>query len=366
MTATLNKSGVDFDAVAREVAQGYVKVEKHPTADLYIYNYTVKAQYDWHWTEETKACRGLIADGSRNVVHRPFPKFFSADQTPRSDLIWSKPFTVTAKLDGSLGILYDDGSGAAIATRGSFVSTQARRATGILRAKYEGFAAPPGLTALFEIIIPDNRIVCDYGETEDLFLLAVVDNETGADAFATPRGAADFIGWPGPVVEQYDVTCAPRDVLNALGLPQDGSVEGVVLRFDYPKGLHTRTKVKTDEYKRLHKLLTGVSAKDIWEALSTGKGLAGVTERTPDEFHAWVKRIEGDLLKDFREIEEQCRSDFRRLEDRKSTALYYQTCRHPSVLFAMYDGRDYSQHIWKMVRPKGVQPFRCGDDTAPA
>jgi hypothetical protein len=362
MVAVLARQ-IDLDAIARQVEQGYINVQKHPTADLRIFNYSQRAQYDWHWTEETKACRGLMLDGAGNIVQRPFPKFFSADQTPRSDLIWSKPFSVTAKMDGSLGILYDAGEGPAIATRGSFTSTQAIEATALLRDKYAGFNATPSLTALFEIILPTNRIVCDYGDTADLYLLTAIDNETGADAAATPEAAARLIGWPGPVVEQYPVTCQPRDVLDALGLPQDGSVEGVVLRFDYPKGLHTRMKVKTDEYKRLHKLLTGVSAKDIWEALSEGKGLDAVLERTPDEFHVWVRSIETELSGKFTGIESQCRSEFRTEADRKSTALYFQTCQYPPVLFSMLDGKDYAPIIWKMIKPKGVKPFRCGDES---
>lgn len=45
---------IDFKKIREEVQQGFNCEQKHASADLFIYNYTVKAQYDWHWTTETK------------------------------------------------------------------------------------------------------------------------------------------------------------------------------------------------------------------------------------------------------------------------------------------------------------------------
>ncbi len=36
---------IDFENLARMIAQRYISVQKHPTLDLSIYNYTDKAQY---------------------------------------------------------------------------------------------------------------------------------------------------------------------------------------------------------------------------------------------------------------------------------------------------------------------------------
>ena len=39
-----------FQQLAQEmIAEGYVNVNKHPTADLFIYNYTNKTQFEWLW-----------------------------------------------------------------------------------------------------------------------------------------------------------------------------------------------------------------------------------------------------------------------------------------------------------------------------
>src|SRR5437764_820457 len=134
----------------------------------------------------------------------------------------------------------------------------------MIRTTYRAFRPEPGLTYLFEIVYPGNRIVVDYGATEDLILLAVVDTKTGRDVDGT-------FGWIGPTAKRFDVSCHPQKVAESLGLRDDGNAEGVVLRFDWPAiGPHTRVKVKLAEYKRIHKLLFMTSEKTVWEALSAG------------------------------------------------------------------------------------------------
>jgi len=60
----------------------YISVQKHPTEDLYLFNYTEKAQYEHNWTDETRQCRGLIMDGQDHMVSRPFPKFHNLELVP--------------------------------------------------------------------------------------------------------------------------------------------------------------------------------------------------------------------------------------------------------------------------------------------
>ena len=59
------------------IENDFVNVNKHPTHDLFIYNYSPKAQYERVWNEVTMMCRGLILDADYNIVARPFKKFFN-------------------------------------------------------------------------------------------------------------------------------------------------------------------------------------------------------------------------------------------------------------------------------------------------
>ncbi|MCI0485276.1 MAG: T4 RnlA family RNA ligase [Blastocatellia bacterium] len=336
---------IDFTAINKKVAEGYINLQEHPSADLRIYNYSQKAQFDWHWTPETMICRGLIVNGRDEIVARPFPKFFSYEQL--NGQVPVEPFEVYEKLDGSLGILYWVGDEPRIATRGSFVSEQAQKATEIFRARYSHLSFDQRLTYLFEIIYPENRIVVDYGDTEELFLLAVIETATGHELPSPDIGV--------PLVRRYDCINDFRELLTM----QERNREGFVVRFQSGQ----RVKLKFDEYKRLHKLLTGVTARHIWEDMRDGRDISEIIDRVPDEYFAWVQDIRNGLREQYAQIEAQAQADFKALESRKETALYFQTCANPGLLFAMLDGKDYSHRIWKLIRPSGEKAFRRDIDT---
>ncbi|MCU0449358.1 MAG: hypothetical protein MUC97_05855 [Bernardetiaceae bacterium] len=343
----------NFAELDQLIAEGYINVQAHPSGDLFIYNYTPKAQYDQLWNEWTLTCRGLILDQHRQVVARPFRKFFNLEEHAQSRVpavAMDGAFEVYEKMDGSLGILYQHQGQFAIATRGSFQSEQAGKATAILHQKYANALAqvPPGKTLLFEIIYPANRIVVDYGDQEDLVLLAVIDNQTGRDE---PLPAIGF-----PLVPRYD---GIRD-LATIRQWQTADREGFVIKF----ATGGRVKVKFDEYVRLHRLLTHVSSRDIWEYLATGQPLEPLLERVPDEFYTWVKQQVAQLTDSYQAIEQLCQAQFKDLGDRKTNAFYYQTQTYPGILFSMLDGRDYAPAIWKMVKPKFEKPFKNQVDDA--
>ena len=86
------------------IDEKYIYVRKHPDAELYIYNYSPKTQYDRKWNEITMICRGLIRD-EKQIIARPFNKFFNIEQHEPEE-ITNEEFEVYEKLDGSLGILY--------------------------------------------------------------------------------------------------------------------------------------------------------------------------------------------------------------------------------------------------------------------
>jgi len=337
---------MDVRAINQQVDQGYIARRRHPTAELYIYNYTAKTQFDAYWTPETRACRGLILDRNGLVIARPFEKFFTLDQHPGP--LPLEPFDVFEKLDGSLGILYWTGDSPFIATRGSFDGEQAERANRILHAKYRHLFGEldRSLTYLFEIIYPQNRIVVDYGDIEDLILLTAIETESGRELGPLEVGF--------PVVRRYDGITD----LSALTEMEELNKEGFVVRFE--SGV--RVKLKFEEYKRLHKLVTGVNPKHVWQMLVEGREVAELVDRVPDEFYNWIRGIESGLLQRFSEIESVCRKEFKVLPTRKETALYFQQLSYPSVLFAMLDGKDYAGIIWKMIRPEASASFKCGDE----
>lgn len=324
------------------IAEGWVQEQKHPTEALFIYNYTQAAQYERYWNEVTLACRGLILDENGRVIARPFGKFFNYEEHDTLE-IPNENFEVYEKMDGSLGILYHWNGQPFIATRGSFASDQAKVANELLQTQY-AHCLPflqADKTYLFEIIYPENRVVVDYGSARMLVLLAIIDTDTGREL------PLEDIGFP--VVKKYDG-------LNDLQLMREikaDNQEGFVVRFK--SGF--RLKIKFAEYVRIHRIITNVSTLTIWEFLRDGKPLDELLESVPDEFFNWVRRKRADLLLQYTTIEAEAKAEFQVLADRKTTAAYFLTCKHPKILFNMLDNRDYSRTIWMMLRPAFEKPF---------
>lgn len=336
------------ESIAPFVVEGFVSAQRHPDLPLTIYNYTPKTQFSRRWTPVTMACRGLILADDGSVVARPFPKFFNLEEMSKSWNPPSKTFTVTAKEDGSLGILYRTDDGYAIATRGSFGGMQAIKATEMFREHWTLPWDTDHYTYLFEVIYPENRIVVDYGDTERLVMLAVIETKTGKDV--------ELPAWYPHHVRSYpDVTD-----FRSLRDRETPNAEGFVIRF--ANGF--RVKVKFTEYVRLHRLLTGVNARKIWEIRSTGGSMDELLTRVPDEFYEWVKRTNDGLSAQFDRIRTDALLAMHQCprESRKESAAYIsQQGALAPVMFAMLDEKGYDAIIWKQIKPRTDRPFRADD-----
>jgi RNA ligase len=380
---------IEKDLFVRMINGGYIKVQDHPTEELRIYNYTQKATIERVWNAATRQCRGLILHFDGSVAARPFPKFFNLAEHPRSDIVFSKPYKVSEKMDGSLGICYLTSDGPQIATRGSFVSDQAIRATKILRDKYPKFHPSADYTFLFEIIYPENRIVVDYQGMEDLVLLAAIRIDSGVEFDISDHSHRntiyDVFGWPGPWVKHWNIgeDLHPREVGDKLGI-NDGSQEGFVLAFDWPKGSVTRVKVKMEEYVRLHKIMTGISTKAVWEALKEGDDIHEMLwQQCPTEVYEWAIDLVTELTDEFRKRKEAIFADYESIikqmklagwdctpSGRKNNpawrgefARLAKMSPQPNMVFAVLDGRNVNPAIWDDIRPPFARPF---DDDEPS
>jgi RNA ligase len=343
---------VNLRRLEEKVAEGWVRKQAHPTLPYDIYNYTKKTQAFWVWDDVTTLTRGLIVNRQTGeVLARPFPKFFNYGEQAAKDVKWheDEPVIVSDKLDGSLGILYPHGDGTfAVASRGSFTSDQAVAATAIWWAKYSGrFRPPAGITALFEIIYPQNRIVVDYGDVQDLVFLGFVDIETG-----TTYGPDSSVYWPGPRAEVFPY----RSLAEALSADPRPGKEGLVVHF---QNSDVRVKIKQSDYVELHRVVTGLDERVVWQWLKDGDDpeLAGAF--LPEEFRTWIVETSDRLLTEF---DVRRASVMRRwfelqadgfIADRKSFAIAIkdEPAWLKACLFNRLDQKDYTEIIWKNIRP---------------
>lgn len=389
------------------IDDGDVRERRHPRLPLTILNYTEQAAYARHWNEITEQSRGLIAD-SRNgrLVARPFRKFWNHNEPESAGAIAAGgPVTVTSKEDGSLGVLYPVPSASwllgdvfgrttgefRVATRGSFASEQALHATEVWRNRYAGRWSPPrGYTALFEIVYPANQIVLDYHGTDDLILLGFVHNRTGRSHSAdSPLGTR----WPGP-----RATVLPYGSFHAAlaDEPQEG-VEGYVVHF---LDSDRRVKIKGPWYLQMHRLVTGLSARVLWEHLAINfcqghyddpKHLvrlfmmgpdrvkriqdAGAdwydsfVAAAPDELQTWISNTVDGMCDSVEEMRAEVHVEFVRLAsgaagDRRQFAAAAGKHPHSGALFALWDNRQIDSYLWREARPAHELPYKINEGVA--
>ena len=380
---------------------GLLHKQTHPTLDLTIWNYSPRVQYERLWDDITMQCRGLVTNSKGDIVARPFKKFFNYEEHKPEDLP-NEDYEVYEKMDGSLGILfyyerelthserykiwfvnnYETGMEYyegylpdfndpyfeptpktkgewIIATRGSFTSPQSIKGRELLE-KYDYNRLAKDYTYLFEIIYPENRIVCNY-DFEDLILLGMIHTKTGDEVNIHNDDNQDIRlrnlikNLNLKIVTLYKTWGEGYDLLKEE-ISKDK--EGYVIRFK--NGF--RMKIKGDEYVRLHRILTNVSNRDIWEYLKDNRPFDELLEKVPDEFNNWVKETARDLTirfdnidKDYTEIYENLKS---RNLDRKEFAIRAKHYRHSNILFNMLDGKEHKQNIWKIIYPEYSKPFK--------
>ena len=376
---------------------GLLHKQTHPTLDLTIWNYSPRVQYERLWDDITMQCRGLVTNSKGEIVARPFKKFFNYEEHKPED-IPNEYFEVYEKMDGSLGILfyyeyelsdekryniwfnnnYETGMERffdpnnlpdfddsyyeptpktmgewIMATRGSFTSPQAIKGSEILK-KYKYKYLPTDCTYLFEIIYPENRIVVDYGDEEKLVLLGSIQTNTGREYNVHSEHYED-LGFE--LVMKYKTWDEGYDLLKEE-ISKDK--EGYVIRFK--NGF--RMKIKGEEYKRLHRILTNISNRDIWEYVRADKPLDEILDKVPDEFYDWVKSEESKFRQMFNITRTMAELTFMKYikpeMSRKDSALIIkqQKLELQPILFKLLDNKDCSDLIWKNLYPKYSKPFK--------
>jgi RNA ligase len=372
---------------------GLVERHHHHEFPLDILSYSRKCVQENVWDKVTSICRGIIitrgADGGE-VIARPFEKFHNYGEEPgRGDTTYlptDEPI-IWEKLDGFMCTLYEWEGTYYIASKSSFHSTHAKWATKwYQRAFPKGKGVPEwpkGFTPVFEGIMPDLRIVVNYGKREQLVLLALINIETGEELSPEAWGEEFNLDTPkrfGMTLEQaktHTLREHARDVVDE---------EGYVLTWYRPGMTPFRLKMKFIEYLRLHRLVTNVSPKHIWEVLRDGltsemdeylnnstPWFAKFAQKWTKAMTAEYKRLENEALTRYQAVVNEVETQFlfTSLDQlhaaRRAFALAANTPEnkpYSSIMFAMLDGKNVAPIIWQRVRPmtKDANPLVNGFD----
>lgn len=280
--------------IAKQIVAGtfeHPRVNTNEFGDLVVLSYNRDAIYANEWSQAERASRGLIVNKvTGEVVALPFSKFFNWRQ-PYGECNIALPSPdshlkhVFEKLDGSLGILYRDGGEFKISTRGSLQSDQATWATKFLQTNYDLTRLPDNLTLLFEILYPDNRIVVDYEEKEDLVLLGAIDRFQAVELPFYPDVYAigQQYGFTLPQVYEFN---NPAEILEAAAKLEGVAGEGYVLQYSDGQ----RFKIKADDYVEIHRLISNLTTNKVFQAVLE-KRVDTLVGTMPDEFREEILKL---------------------------------------------------------------------------
>lgn len=334
-----------------------------------------------------------MEDYTGEIIARGPAKFMNYGDPSAGELSLDSTVALTRKEDGSLGIGWIYQGRLGIATRGSFVSDQAIRATSMLTT-YDAGEISTGegeYTPIWEIIYPDNRIVLSYGDFEGLKPLGQVDLRTGL-----------ISNRPENIYTHPGTMTLGEAILLDIPDDEEGYVLDIINVVQKMTGVHHdvvgHLKLKGERYKYLHALLTNTSARRVWVELAArachtfieedkhwGSRLGHDPEdflrvdvtkdisetlltNVPDEFYTWVTRQIDSITDQVTDHVIQAillAGQISHIDDKRTR--YEAVKDHPMCthILRFVDTRDESQLIvaaWKLAYPGNEIPFSTQEE----
>lgn len=296
------------------IENGMINRSQHPDYPLDIYKYSSELMYSQEWDEITLQCRGLIVERTTNkIISRGFNKFFNMNELPKFDIQVSRDDNciIMPKEDGSLGIIYYYDGEYRVSTAGSLVSEQALHATRKLQEI--DFTIPRGYNFIVEIIYPENRIVTNYGDRDDLILLGATNNY---GHWISPEELHSY--WNGTIVDYKKGTV--NELLNSKD-PED-TREGFVARLD--NGL--MVKMKYPHYLTLHKIKYSISYNTVLESM-LNNDFKEYRLSIPDEFAESVDKYAEDIFSRVEKLDNKVQEYVEKMptfDNKKDKALWIE------------------------------------------
>lgn len=353
-----------WEEFEQAIADGRIMAGRHSVyPELRILKYSQVTNFSKDWDEITSASRGLIVNTETGeILARPFSKFFNWNESNAPQELMRGPIEVTEKEDGSLGILYTaPGGEIEISTAGGLQSDQAGHATQLYRERYHGKWNPDSnYTYLFEIIYPQNRIVLDYGDTDDLFLLGKVNKMTGT---SIPLSKIDEWKWNrAAVIDNFD------DLSQITASENRPNHEGYIIHY---LDTDARVKYKHEEYVALHRVMTGLSSRRIHELLASG-GIKDFQVNMPEEFQKYFDDTVVELQNQYDSVEKNVYTTYKKVReslpadvDKKTFAQTIigsgQDRLTQGLLFKLFEREELDDRakktIWDSIKPAYERGF---------
>jgi hypothetical protein len=209
----------------------------------------------------------------------------------------------------------------------------------IFRAKYNHISVNKECTYCFEVIYPQNKIVVNYEDLEDLFLISITHTLSGKEI------TIDAAGFK--TVNKVDM----KSIHAFLSGCEEANMEGYVVKYTKGLGNPLRVKYKFDTYVEKHK---GKSLSETAIKRSMKKMESIKLDNIPDECYEEVKKIKTQMEEEFQckriKIENQYLKIITQQNNSPRDVIEaIKQSEHSSILFAIHRKKPYDLLVWKSL-----------------
>ncbi len=339
---------LDIKTLEQYCSDGWIKRQKHPRLNLFIWNYTEKTQFAQKWDPISNVCRGLITDDAGKIIGRSFDKFHNYEE---QELKEAKNVQIFNKADGSLGILFYYNSEWIFSSRASFESPQAIKGRSMI-PKHLFDILDPTISYIFEIIYPENKIIVNYGTKECLVFLAAFKTDGTEVHKVDGVPIFDFMMQQNiETIEEYTSLHPELVVFEDLKSKNISNMEGYVVLIG-----DTRIKIKFENYKELHKTKSNLNVKTVFELIRIRTPLEKILETIPDENHDWFRDLLSDINSQYFDFKLQINETFSDIYkegiSRKDFAMAVNKIdpRFKPFMFKLLDDKPIDEMLYDLIK----------------
>ena len=328
--------------------------------DLVQYNYSEYCNNNGLWDEITMFNRGNIYEKSTgNLIAKAMPKFLNLGQLSeekQKELMLKPKFNLTEKMDGCLGILYMYKGEIRCNSRGSFDNYVTDKIKQLLPKYVMLKKILEHNTLNVEVISPETKIICNYGDTEELYLITAYSNNPDIGEFSYKELSLMGQVMRMPVVKEYHMSW--NQLLN-FQKESNWEQEGYVVRFEN----NERVKIKSEDYLKVAAFKRNLNKHTLWKVwkndLKQKSEIDHVKEymlSCPDELYPTATKYLEELKQALEEHKSKVMELVEMLKDKtnKEVGLYFKEnkSKYAGAVFSYRNGHNIDSSIIEYIEPK--------------
>mgnify|MGYP007056197133 CR=1 FL=1 len=203
---------------------------------------------------------------------------------------------------------------------------------------------------MFEIIYPENKLVVDYGDVDDIFFIGMVDNTSGLDI--SPSEAHKYLGNIFKFAKCYDGLTDWHNIREEFS---GDNREGFVVRFS--NGF--RMKMKYEDYFHKHFLKSYFTEKHVFDFYYNNKinELHELMKEFDEENQMLVNKMLNKFNYNYLRIRYSANEDFKKIGyavgtkiNKESAERITNECKYPSLVFRLIRGYNIDNDIMNILK----------------